>query len=1272
MSKHNAKKKGGTDMFRRLLFLSLTVAVVAAGLNMAQAGPGTMVNTVGPMAPPGTLTGTGTPWPPSTPGATQVYSGPQGGTFYANSPAGTWKYKTSSEFINYTTAGFVAYSSASSNSGTPLQKFIHRLPGLGAPGCTASNGTGTCNENELNQYIPIADADVTTYPGSDYYEIAVKDYTEKLHPDLPKATLMRAYVQLNSGNDPTWGGTISPAAEHYLGPLILAQMNRPVRIKFVNQLGVNGAGDLFIPVDKTYMGAGMGPKHADGTPCDPAMDTTCAMYTENRAVVHLHGGATPWISDGTPRQWIAPAGENTPFKRGVSQVNVPDMPDPQGLVDGVATYYYTNQQSNRLMFYHDHVYGTTRLDVYVGEAAGYLLTDPVETDLIDGTNLSTFNTANLKVIPNNGGGVYKWGVPLVLQDKTFVPQDIAIQDAYWTNPKWGTYGDLWFPHVYETNQDPNAPDQSGANNFGRWDYGPWFWPPVLIDAAHQTAAGPVHQWQLSSTPEAFMDTPVINGAAYPYMDVNPEPYRFRILNASNDRPYNLQMYVADPLGYSSAATNNTSTEVKMVDAIPRPVCTATLTTSCTCDGVNSPPGCFPTTWPTDGRDGGVPDPALAGPKFVQIGTEGGFLPKSVVLDNQPVNYVYNRRNIVVLDVQDKTLLLAAAERADVIVDFSKYAGQTVILYNDCPTPMPAFDTRYDYYTWDPDQTYQGGAPTTQPGYGPNTRTIMQFRVAATPTANTNLTTALYDDPVKLAALDAGLKEAFDATQPKPIVPEKAYGSTADHYAKIQDYTMTFTPVGETAAKTITFKSKAIQELWDPWGRMNATLGVELPFTNNNIQTTIPLGYLDPTTEFIHNNETQIWKITHNGVDTHPVHVHLYNAQLINRVGWDGAIRPPDPNELGWKETIKMKPLEDVIIALRPTLPTLPFALPNSVRPVDPTMPIGATLTLINPVDGNAISVVNKLTNYGQEYVWHCHILGHEENDFMRVQTLRTPINLDFENDGMRDLAVWRPSTGNWYVLLSSTNSVKPAVKLGRLGDIPVSGDYDGDSKSDLAVWRPTSGIWYVLDSSTNTLEPNVVLGANGDIPVFADYDGDAKTDKAVFTPSTGIWKIISSSNGTTRTQKLGRSGDIPVPSDYTGDGNVDIAVWRPTSGNWYILNSSTNLLEPTITFGTSTDTPVPGDYDGDGQSDRAVYHTNGTWGVIFSSNNLTNSVTTIAALIAPAAGDIPVPGDYCGDHKTRPSIWRPSTHTLYTQNCSTGALRSVLFSTAVSTDTIIK
>ena len=131
----------------------------------------------------------------------------------------------------------------------------------------------------------------------------------------------------------------------------------------------------------------------------------------------------------------------------------------------------------------------------------------------------------------------------------------------------------------------------------------------------------------------------------------------------------------------------------------------------------------------------MPDPPLRGPAMIQIGTEGGLLPGPVVLPNTPVGFEQNKRNIVVLNVLEKTLFMAPAERADVIVDFTQFAGKTIILYNDSPAPVPAGDPRYDFYTGNPDYSttgganYQGGAPSTLPGYGPNTRTIMQFRVA---------------------------------------------------------------------------------------------------------------------------------------------------------------------------------------------------------------------------------------------------------------------------------------------------------------------------------------------------------------------------------------------------------------------------------------------------------------------------------------------------------------------------------------------------------------
>ncbi len=985
---------------------------------------------------------------------------------------------------------------ASATIGAPftggIHKFVDTLPGL----C----GVFT---NDLGQCIPVAAPDTATFPGSDYYSIGLNDFTLKMHTGLPATTRLRGYVQLNAGGTPV-------TSYQYLGPMIVAVKDRPVRLKFTNMLPTGNAGDLFLPVDTTYMGAGMGP---DGT-----------YYSQNRAVVHLHGGHTPWISDGTPRQWITPANEtDVSYPKGDSFQNVPDMvngsgvpcADPTGAAcftptptDGLATYYYTNQQSGRLLFYHDHSYGMTRLNVYAGEAAPYLIVDPAqEAALKNATVPGTIPNTTVSGTADLSTADLTHLVPLVIQEKTFVPDpatQLKAEDPTWNTTLYGGLGNLWFPHVYMTNQDPADP--LSMNAFGRWDYGPWFWPfqtsltaatpntAVTIPCVSSAYPGVTVQCPIipnpSGTPEAFMDTPVVNGTAYPVLHVAPAAYRFQILSAGNDRSLNLQLYygatAAGTVCKGAAASSASCTEVNMVAAAP-PTATSVLQLCSTVTQVTNPSlgvglaiaaldatgnplngtglqaNCWPTTWPTDGRAGGVPDPTTAGPAFVEIGNESGPLPSPVVIPSTPINYEYNRRSITVTNVSSHGLLLGPAERADVVVDFSSVpAGSTLIVYNDAPAPNPGFDTRLDYYTGDPDQTGTGGAPTTQPGYGPNTRTIMQIVVDQT---------APNTVPFSLPALQAAFTSTpttqgvFAASQNPPIVPESTYDSAynanyADVYSKIQDYALTYfnggplpgiyltaggtgysaTPTvtisaptctpgptcvtatatatvtggvitgitltnagnGYTAAPTIDItdptgtgasataaqqmESKTIQELFtSDYGRMNATLGTELPLTNFLTQTTIPLGYVDPPTEIFREGETQLWRITHNGVDTHFIHFHLFDVQVINRVGWDGTVRPPDENETGWKDTVRMNPLEDIVVAVRPIRPTVPWPLPDSIRALDTTMPLGtsAQFTGVDPYTGNAMTVTNQMMNFGWEYVWHCHILGHEENDMMR-------------------------------------------------------------------------------------------------------------------------------------------------------------------------------------------------------------------------------------------------------------------------------------------------
>ena len=135
------------------------------------------------------------------------------------------------------------------------------------------------------------------------------------------------------------------------------------------------------------------------------------------------------------------------------------------------------------------------------------------------------------------------------------------------------------------------------------DKGQLLYSPTFDDGQRP----PPHWW----APELFGDLPVVNGAIYPHLEVEPRSYRLRLLNGANSRFFNLFFNLAKR--------------------------------------------------PTD-------IPSLV--PFHQIGTDGGFLPSPVALNQ---------------------LLLAPAERADLIVDFSGIEGKTVTLSNNAPAPFPGWD-----------------------------------------------------------------------------------------------------------------------------------------------------------------------------------------------------------------------------------------------------------------------------------------------------------------------------------------------------------------------------------------------------------------------------------------------------------------------------------------------------------------------------------------------------------------------------------------------------
>ena len=630
----------------------------------------------------------------------------------------------------------------------------------------------------------------------------------------------------------------------------------------------------------------------------------------------------------------------------------------------------------------------------------------------------------------------------------------------------------------------------------------------------------------------------------------PSAVRFRILNAADDRTLNLSWFVADPAH---------PTEVKMVPAVPN--------------------AAYP-TWPSDGRNGGVPDPTTKGPDWYQIGNEGGLLPQVAVIPAQPVGIEYSRLVPTVLDVTNTVSSDSMpAVRADVVVDFSAFAGKTLILYNDAPAPMPLFDERNDHYTGDPDFRSTGGAPTTVAGFGPNTRTVMQVRVAASPVT-----------PFDLASLQAALPQAYKATQPRPSCPKwpitppfpalqplipmsitrtrpltlpgiprrltgfsrrsaalvfttaptvsfisadgNGSGAVATAYLNgvtaitvttagvgynnaptvIIDPPPTITPVAATAtvsggvitgisgtggiytagttptvvitdatgtgatatatltgtgvtaitvtnggtgysatptvtvldvtnatavasvsggtvvaitmvdpganyaanpavtiipnpADTITTAAvatsgitlgavahievtnhgsgytkapfvylsggggtgatadsllvgdtvigmKNLTEGFDPWyGRINVLLGTTpVPLDPFTPAPAVPgiAAYIDPPSDIWDDGHTYVFRLAHLGVDSHAMHFHLVNLQVVNRIDYTNTLLPPDANELGWKETIRTNPFTDVILAVRPRSMLLPFTIPPSIRLTDPTTLAGSTANYVQP------------------------------------------------------------------------------------------------------------------------------------------------------------------------------------------------------------------------------------------------------------------------------------------------------------------------------------
>ena len=313
-------------------------------------------------------------------------------------------------------------------------------------------------------------------------------------------------------------------------------------------------------------------------------------------------------------------------------------------------------------------------------------------------------------------------------------------------------------------------------------------------------------------PEFFGNAMLVNGNTWPNLNVEPRRYRLRLLNGCNSRFLILKL-VLNPVA-------------------PRPAA-----------------------------------PVLP---FVQIGSEGGFLPAPVVLEQ---------------------LLMGLAERADVIVDFTNVpVGTQLYLINEGP-----------------DEPFGGGQPGVdfEPADVVTTGQVMKFTVVPLSAPDTSL-------PVNQLALP-------------PFTPLPVAIRTR-RVALLEEDSARLREVGPRAA----------------------VLGIV-----DDMGYPMPMMWHDPITENPGLNDTEIWEIYNFTADAHPIHLHEIMFQVLNRqrllVGDEdmpmtpampvGALMSPEPSETGFKDTVIAYPGQVTRIKAKFDLPGL--------------------------------------------YVWHCHIVEHEDNEMMR-------------------------------------------------------------------------------------------------------------------------------------------------------------------------------------------------------------------------------------------------------------------------------------------------
>jgi spore coat protein A len=618
----------------------------------------------------------------------------------------------------------------------------------------------------------------------------------------------------------TWGYDINGAFLGVYGATVEATKGTQLTFNYTNNLRdeVNGVKGTGPYLTKNLLQV------------DPTIDGTMMGEPECRIVTHLHGGDVESNSDGHPEAWVA----NDP----AVQAKWAAAPDPiRGFPGRPATnqqppFIYPNSQEACTLWFHDHTMGITRLNAYAGVAAFYLIKDPAVEGVGALANLPKGRYAN-PVVPSLQSD--EFDLPMVIQDKDFT------EDGSLVFPNFTNLGAYTFNALHDSNGNTE---------------------PIL-------------------RPEMFGNVITVNGKAWPYKNVKTQAYRFRVLNGSDSRIYNLWLQDYD--------TGQIITPAVAAAAGP---------------GL---------TWPV-----------------VQIAAEQGYADHAVDVATGPA---------------DGGLLIPPGARADIIIDFGHpvFKGRNIIVRNDCPAPFGgAFGPdAEDPTTLDPKTTGK----------------IMLFKVANS--VGTPSPLLRDDDP-----------DPVDSLRTR-IVPYGAYphlNSTRAAGPRYLDF----------------------QERKDPtFSFLDPTTGVVAYRTQLLLNNRL---FSDPISEKPQVNDVEEWVMINTTPDVHPMHIHLVKFEVVEKGYIDNSV----PGSYVRADGVSMPVISGAAVFVPNALPggaanTAPansvYRLANNEQKVWKDMvmvgpagtPFGPFTNVVNP---GYVKVRAKFTRIGT-YMWHCHILSHEENDMMR-------------------------------------------------------------------------------------------------------------------------------------------------------------------------------------------------------------------------------------------------------------------------------------------------